>query len=217
MHALMEQYLEWMQVQNFSEDTVTRAAPTSATSSTGAASAASATRRGHAARCSNAISAGSTTTARRTAQPLSFRTQHTRLRAAQGLVPVDGAAELSSCTIRPRELELPRLEHRLPKYVLTAEEAEQVIAAGRHPRRRGLRDRAILETFYSTGMRRMELANLKLYDLDAERGTVMIRQGKGKKDRMIPIGERALAWIDKYMRGGAPATADRSPTTARCS
>ncbi len=62
----------------------------------------------------------------------------------------------------------------------------------------GLRDRAILETFYSTGMRRSELMSLSVFDLDRERGTVMIRQGKGKKDRMIPIGERALRWIDRY-------------------
>ncbi len=47
--------------------------------------------------------------------------------------------------------------------------------------------RAMLETLYATAMRRMELANLKLYDIDADRGTVMIRQGKGKKDRHIPI------------------------------
>lgn len=57
----------------------------------------------------------------------------------------------------------------------------------------------MLETLYSTGMRRMELIGLKLYDIDVDRGTVMIRQGKGKKDRMIPIGDRALAWIDKYL------------------
>jgi integrase/recombinase XerD len=62
----------------------------------------------------------------------------------------------------------------------------------------------MLETFYSTGMRRMEIANLKLYDIDADRGAVMIRQGKGKKDRHIPIGERALAWIDKYLREARP-------------
>ncbi|MCC6355198.1 MAG: tyrosine-type recombinase/integrase [Verrucomicrobiae bacterium] len=57
----------------------------------------------------------------------------------------------------------------------------------------------MMETLYSTGMRRMELANLNLYDIDAERGTVMVRQGKGKKDRMIPVGDRALAWIEKYL------------------
>ena len=57
-----------------------------------------------------------------------------------------------------------------------------------------------METLYSTGMRRMECANLKLYELDTERGTVTIRQGKGKKDRVIPIGDRATAWIEKYLR-----------------
>jgi integrase/recombinase XerD len=64
----------------------------------------------------------------------------------------------------------------------------------------GLRDRAIIETFYATGMRRMEVASLKLYDIDHERGSLMIRQGKGKKHRHIPIGDRALAWIGKYTR-----------------
>ena len=62
----------------------------------------------------------------------------------------------------------------------------------------GVRDRSILEVLYSTGMRRVELTALQLYDVDADRGTVMIRQGKGKKDRMVPIGQRALSWIGKY-------------------
>ena len=99
---------------------------------------------------------------------------------------------------------LPRIEHRLPKYVLTAGEAEQVMQQPDINQAGGLRDRAILETFYSTGMRRMELAHLKVYDPDAERGTVMIRQGKGSKDRTIPIGEPALAWIAKYVREARP-------------
>jgi integrase/recombinase XerD len=102
------------------------------------------------------------------------------------------------------ELELPRLEHRLPKHVLTVAEVEAVLAQPDVHDPLGLRDRAIVETLYSTGMRRLELAHLKLYDLDTERGTVMIRQGKGKKDRMIPIGERAAAWIDKYVREARP-------------
>jgi integrase/recombinase XerD len=56
-----------------------------------------------------------------------------------------------------------------------------------------------MEVFYSSGIRRMELMGLKLYDLDTERGTLMIRQGKGRKDRFIPIGSRACAWVDKYL------------------
>jgi integrase/recombinase XerD len=53
-------------------------------------------------------------------------------------------------------------------------------------------------------MRRMELVNLSIHNIDLERGTVMIRQGKGRKDRLIPIGERALAWIEKYRDTARP-------------
>ena len=96
------------------------------------------------------------------------------------------------------DIELPRQEQRLPQHILSPEEAEQVINQPDVQTPLGIRDRAMLETFYSTGMRRMELINLKVFSLDTERGTVMIRQGKGKKDRMIPIGERAIRWIEKY-------------------
>jgi integrase/recombinase XerD len=96
------------------------------------------------------------------------------------------------------DLELPRREKRLPRYILTAAEAEQIMNIPDVGTELGLRDRAILETFYSTGMRRMELIGLGIHSIDPERGTVMIRQGKGRKDRVIPIGERALAWIEKY-------------------
>jgi integrase/recombinase XerD len=130
-------------------------------------------------------------------EPLTFRAQHARL------IPVRAffkwLARQNYLLYNPAsELELPRLEHRLPKHVLTKSEAEQVLVQPDTTESMGIRDRAILETFYSTGMRRSELMGLGLFDLDRERGTVMIRQGKGKKDRMIPIGERAVAWIDRY-------------------
>ena len=96
------------------------------------------------------------------------------------------------------ELELPKLAHRLPKHVLNQSEAEEILHGADVREPFGLRDRAMLETLYSTGMRRMELAGLQLPDLDAERGVLTIRQGKGKKDRVIPIGDRALAWTIKY-------------------
>jgi integrase/recombinase XerD len=102
------------------------------------------------------------------------------------------------------ELELPRQEKRLPKHVLTAEEAEVVLGQPDVRDAMGIRDRAILETLYSTGIRRMEVLNLSVYDLDAERGTLMVRQGKGKKDRMVPIGERAIAWLERYANDVRP-------------
>jgi len=63
----------------------------------------------------------------------------------------------------------------------------------------GLRDRAMLEVLYSTGIRRAELSRLAVFDLDAERRTLMVQQGKGRKDRMVPIGERALVWVSRYL------------------
>ena len=102
------------------------------------------------------------------------------------------------------ELELPRASFRLPRAVMTAEEAERVLEQPSVHDPLGLRDRAILETFYSTGMRRSELAALKLYDVDTERATATIRQGKGKKDRIIPLGDRAALWIRKYVRESRP-------------
>ena len=84
------------------------------------------------------------------------------------------------------EIELPRLGRRLPRHVLTASEVEQIMMLPDLSDPIGLRDRAILEVLYSTGMRRMEIINLKLYDLDTERGTILIREGKGKKDRYVP-------------------------------
>lgn len=97
------------------------------------------------------------------------------------------------------ELDLPKLEKRLPRAVLTAGEAESVLNQPDTSAPMGIRDRAILETFYSTGIRRLELINLTIQDIDMERGTVIVRLGKGSKDRMLPIGERALQWIDKYL------------------
>ena len=143
-------------------------------------------------------------------QPLSFRSQH------GCLVPVRAffkwLCRQNQLLANPAaDLDLPRAEKRLPRHVLTASETERVLALPDVAEPLGLRDRAILEAFYSTGMRRMELLGLKLYDLDQERGTVFIRQGKGKKDRMIPMGERAFAWVSRYLeeaRGSLALTPD---------
>jgi len=103
------------------------------------------------------------------------------------------------------DLDLPRAEKRLPKHILTVAETERVLAVPDVSDPLGLRDRVILEVLYSTGIRRMEVVNLKLHDLDAERGTVMVRQGKGRKDRMIPMGARAFAWVARYVDEARPS------------
>lgn len=102
------------------------------------------------------------------------------------------------------EVDYPKVGFRLPKVVFTPAEVEKVLAQPDLETPFGLRDRAILETFYSTGLRRMEVANLDLTDLDEARGTLLVRQGKGAKDRVVPIGERAIAWVTKYLADGRP-------------
>ncbi len=135
--------------------------------------------------------------------PLSFRSQQSRL------VPIRAwfkwMTRQNYLLFNPAsEIELPKVEARLPKHILTVGEVEEVMAQTDVNDPLGLRDRALLETLYSTGVRRQELANLRMYDLDVERGTLMVRQGKGKKDRVVPIGDRALAWIDRYIQDVRP-------------
>ena len=96
------------------------------------------------------------------------------------------------------EIELPRLAYRLPT-VLTKAQIEHVLAQPNIQTAVGIRDRAIMEVLYSTGIRRAELMRLNLGDIDRERGVVTIREGKGRRDRTVPIGERALLWLDQYL------------------
>ncbi len=102
------------------------------------------------------------------------------------------------------ELELPRREQMLPKDFLSEVEVEKVLALPDLTDPIGVRNRAMMETLYSTGVRRFELAGLSVFDLDRERGTLLIRLGKGKKDRVVPIGVRAVTWIDKYLNEVRP-------------
>lgn len=112
------------------------------------------------------------------------------------------------------ELEGPRVPKRLPKDVLTVAEVEAVLSQPDTALGVGVRDRAMLEVLYSTGLRRAELAHLGVHDIDPDRGTVWVREGKGRKDRIVPIGERALDWVARYqseVRPGWVVGADDGP------
>ena len=139
-------------------------------------------------------------------EPLSFRSQHARLvplrvwfkwMTRQNLILHNPASEI----------DLPRLGRTLPKNILPVSEVEQVMIQPNITDAIGLRDRAILETIYSTGLRRLEIVNLKLFDLHCDRGLLCVRQGKGHKDRYVPIGERAIAWLHKYQQESRPQLA----------
>lgn len=94
---------------------------------------------------------------------------------------------------------MPRPEKRLSQESLSLQEVKQVLNVPDTADPLGLRDRAILELFYSTGMRRGELAKLEIHDLNRDRQTLQIRQGKGHKDRIVPVGTRALQWLKRYL------------------
>ncbi|MEO6324374.1 MAG: tyrosine-type recombinase/integrase, partial [Thermoanaerobaculia bacterium] len=134
-------------------------------------------------------------------QPLSIGFQHTRLSVLrsffgwltrQGYIPGNPASEI----------ELPRLPDRLPPNVLSAAEVEEILSFCDLGSVLGRRDRAMLELLYCTGIRRKELRNLKIFDLDFPRGALYVRLGKGGRDRVVPMGERAMAWVGKYLSDG---------------
>jgi integrase/recombinase XerD len=113
----------------------------------------------------------------------------------RGHLPVNPAADM----------DLPRTEHRLPQTALTVAEVEKILSQTDTEDVIGIRDRAIMEVLYSTGIRREELARLRLHDINAVRGTLRVNQGKGKRDRVVPIGKRAIAWVDQWVTECRPA------------
>jgi integrase/recombinase XerD len=97
------------------------------------------------------------------------------------------------------ELVLPKKPFQLPKVVPSVVQIERLMAQPDVQAITGLRDRAMLEVFYSTGLRRMELAALTVSDVDTQARTVRVRRGKGRRDRLVPMGERACYWLDRYL------------------
>ena len=92
----------------------------------------------------------------------------------------------------------PRKPRRLPKQ-LSERQVEALLAAPDPKTPVGLRDRAMLETLYATGLRVSELVGLRLSQLARDAGVVRV-VGKGSKERLVPVGDEALAWIGRYLR-----------------
>lgn len=109
--------------------------------------------------------------------------------AREGYLPFNPASEL----------EMPRQAQRVPRTILSVAEIGAMLAQADITTPTGMRDRAIVEVFYSTGLRRSEMARLRTHDIDYARRLVLVREGKGRRDRMVPIGKRALQWLDRYV------------------
>jgi integrase/recombinase XerD len=111
----------------------------------------------------------------------------------EGLRKDDPAADLDS----------PKLPRSLPKSLSEAE-VEALLAAPGEESPQGLRDRAMLETLYASGLRVSELVGLKTVQASLDMGVVRVL-GKGSKERLTPLGEEAVAWIERYQREARPA------------
>ena len=146
----------------------------------------------------------------RTGKPLSIATQASYLVTLRGFFKWLSKEKHLPGNLA-EVLELPRGERRIPDGVLTAEEVERILAETNLQKPLGLRDRAMLETFYSTTIRCNELRSLQIYDVDASRKILTVRQGKGRRDRVVPIGTRALTWLAKYLEEVRPLLIERVP------
>lgn len=105
-------------------------------------------------------------------------------------------------------IELPGKEYTLPKGLFSEYEVERILDQPLLVGERGYRDKAILETFYATGIRRTELAHIRLSDVNFEAKELTITHGKGHRQRIVPISQRALEWIALYWQRVRPIFAN---------
>jgi integrase/recombinase XerD len=96
------------------------------------------------------------------------------------------------------ELESPKMAKTLPK-ILTLKEVEQLLEQPNSQIPLGVRDRAMLEMLYATGMRVSELVQLRMNQVNLEGGYVLV-YGKGSKERIVPLGSEAMKWVDLYLK-----------------
>jgi len=106
-------------------------------------------------------------------------------------------------------LESPKIRRSLPGY-LRLEEVERLLNQPDMKTPLGLRDRAMLEVLYSTGLRVSELIGLRVSDLDTRVGNVRCI-GKGDKERIVPVGKKALTIVEKYLRDARPRLLGKAP------
>ncbi len=101
------------------------------------------------------------------------------------------------------DVRAPRAWKTLPKF-LSMEEVDQLLQMPDTSTPRGVRDRAMVELLYATGLRVSELVNLRQQDLNLESG-YLTTTGKGRKQRLVPVGDEAAAWLARYVREARPA------------
>lgn len=145
---------------------------------------------------------------------LATGTQHTRLTVLKSFFRYL-AREGKLLTNPAAGLQLPKKRRHLPQAHLTAKEAIRLIEGIETKTPVGLRDRAIVEVFYATGIRNAELRALAVSDFDPAEGTLTVRAGKGGKDRVVPLGPVAAAVVSDYIAQARPTLMSGSSWTWR--
>ncbi|MBI4846816.1 MAG: tyrosine-type recombinase/integrase [Candidatus Omnitrophica bacterium] len=102
------------------------------------------------------------------------------------------------------ELELPKTRKNIPRDIMSKKEILKILNQPDPDNVLGSRDKAILELLYSTGIRNQELRNLCIYDIDIANNYLRVTRGKGKKDRVIPLGEIAATYVEEYLNHSRP-------------
>jgi len=114
--------------------------------------------------------------------------------------------------INPMEyIQEPKKEKKLPRTVLTVGEVRKILEQPNLGTLTGIRDRTVLEIFYSTGIRLNELVSLTIYDADLQGGMLRINQGKGQKDRVVPMGKHAVRFLREYITKVRPRCTKKNP------
>ncbi len=130
--------------------------------------------------------------------PVSRATQALKIRAVRRLFGC--LVETNHLLMDPgAALRDPSSGRRLPRPILTPAQVNQLLAQPNTSLKHGIRDRALLELLYSTGLRIGEAVSLTVYDVDLEAGLLSVRSGKGGKSRVVPLGRKATKWLREYL------------------
>jgi integrase/recombinase XerD len=142
-------------------------------------------------------------TEQKTSQGFSFSYVASRIRSVKRFF--EYLEQSGHILINPAEhIKEPQKESHLPKVVLTEEEVHRILSVPDLGTAVGIRDRALLEVLYSTGIRLEETANLTLFDCDLQGGLLRINKGKGSKDRVVPLGKHAVKFLKEYITNVRP-------------
>jgi len=136
-------------------------------------------------------------------KPKSLSTQQNAVAALRGLFK--WLTQQNHLLYNPAsELQAPKAPSKLPRVILSQQDIASIFNQADLETVNGLRDRVMMELFYSTGIRRSELIHLQIHDVDLQRNALIIKEGKGGKDRFLPLSEPMQTWLERYIEEARP-------------